>query len=271
VSGPTDSITDDAFLGGRLRLLQPRRGHRVGHDAALLAAACPAAPGETVVDLGAGVGAVGLAIAARVAVNVLLVESEPALVALARENVRRNGLDGRVAVVEADVTAPPQTRRTAGLGPETADHVVSNPPFYAPGVSRVPDAKRKAHVADPGTFEAWMRSAVSILRHGGRLTLIHRPEALPRLFDAVDGRLGDLRLLGIHAAPGRAALRILLQGTRGRRGGLRLLPGLVLTDPAGRNTAATEAVLRGEALDLDSPIPPSQSRGEPCRNRSSTA
>ena len=249
MNGPADSVTDDAFLGGRLHLLQPRRGHRVGHDAALLAAACPAAPGETVVDLGAGVGAVGLAVAARLPVKVLLVESEPALVELARENVRRNGFDGRVAVVEADVTASPRSRRAAGLGPEVADHVVSNPPFYAPGVSRVPDEKRKAHVADPGTFEAWMRSAVSILRHGGRLTLIHRPEALPRLLRAVEGRLGALQLLGVHAAPGRAALRILLQGTRGRRGALRLLPGLVLTDPDGRNTATTEAVLRGEALD----------------------
>ena len=259
-------LTDDAFMGGRLRLLQPRRGHRVGHDAALLAAACPAAPGETVVDLGAGVGAVGLAIAARVAAKVLLVEFAPALAELARENIRRNGLDGRAAVVEADVAAPAEARRAAGLGPETADHVVSNPPFYAPGASRVAEEKRAAHVADAAVLDAWVRSAVSILRQGGRLTLIHRPEALPRLLAAAGGRLGDLRIRGVHTAPGRAALRILFQGTRGRRGGLRLLPGLTLTDSAGRNTAATEAVLRGEAL-----VPMSTtSRGEPCRNRSST-
>ena len=55
--------SDDAVLGGRLRLRQPLRGHRVGHDAILLAAATAAQAGEHAVDLGAGVGAAGLALA----------------------------------------------------------------------------------------------------------------------------------------------------------------------------------------------------------------
>jgi len=46
-------VTADAVLGGRLLLKQPRRGHRVGHDAILLAAACPVHARERVVDLGA--------------------------------------------------------------------------------------------------------------------------------------------------------------------------------------------------------------------------
>src|SRR3954467_1857941 len=58
-------VTDDAVLGGRLRLLQPRRGHRFGHDAILLAAATQARAGEHAVEFGAGVGAAGLALAAR--------------------------------------------------------------------------------------------------------------------------------------------------------------------------------------------------------------
>ena len=55
------------MLGGRLRLRQPLSGHRVGHDAILLAAATGGRAGELAVDLGAGVGAAGLALAARVA------------------------------------------------------------------------------------------------------------------------------------------------------------------------------------------------------------
>ena len=61
------SLSEDDFLGGKLRLKQPKRGHRAGHDAVLLAAATPAKPGERVVDLGAGVGVAGLAVASRVA------------------------------------------------------------------------------------------------------------------------------------------------------------------------------------------------------------
>src|SRR4030081_2178018 len=90
-------ITEDLVLGGTLRLRQPRRGHRVGHDAVLLAAACPAQAGEHVVDLGAGVGAAGLAVAARAAdIAVTLVEIDPDLAALAAENAELNGLAARV-------------------------------------------------------------------------------------------------------------------------------------------------------------------------------
>jgi tRNA1(Val) A37 N6-methylase TrmN6 len=57
VEAPDGDVTDDAVLSGRLRLLQPRRGHRFGHDAVLLAAATAARDGDRIVDLGAGVGA----------------------------------------------------------------------------------------------------------------------------------------------------------------------------------------------------------------------
>ena len=68
-------FTEDAFLGGQLRLRQPKSGHRAGHDAMLLAAATPACPGDRVVDFGAGVGAAGLAVAKRVAgIALVLVE-----------------------------------------------------------------------------------------------------------------------------------------------------------------------------------------------------
>ena len=44
-------ISEDAVLGGQLVLRQPRKGHRVGHDAILLAAACSATPRDHLVDL----------------------------------------------------------------------------------------------------------------------------------------------------------------------------------------------------------------------------
>ena len=82
--------TDDAFLGGRLRLRQLKTGHRAGHDAMLLAAATSARPGNRVVDFGAGVGAAGLAVARRVeGIGLLLVEIDERLAGLARSNAMR--------------------------------------------------------------------------------------------------------------------------------------------------------------------------------------
>src|SRR3954453_13866087 len=121
-------ISEDAVLGGRLRLRQPRRGHRVGHDAILLAAACRTEPGDRVVDLGAGVGAAGLALAIRTAgINVTLIEIDPELVALADANVDLNGLSGRVHAVALDVRAPAGDFASAGLAPGSAGAVLMNP------------------------------------------------------------------------------------------------------------------------------------------------
>src|SRR6195256_1113038 len=88
---PTYELTEDAFLGGRLRLRQPKSGHRAGHDAILLAAATAARSGDRVVDFGAGIGAAGLAVAKRVAgIELVLVEIDEALAGLARENAAAN-------------------------------------------------------------------------------------------------------------------------------------------------------------------------------------
>src|SRR5229473_2587957 len=109
-------LTDDAVLGGRLRLWQPRRGHRFGHDAILLAAATPAS--VRAVDLGAGVGAAGLALAARVpGLRVTLVDISADLAALAALNAARNQLAGRVDAVALDVAASPADYAGAGLPP----------------------------------------------------------------------------------------------------------------------------------------------------------
>src|SRR5438132_9286431 len=85
--------TEDAFLGGQLRLRQPKAGHRAGHDAMLLAAATAARPGGRVADFGAGVGAAGLAVAKRVpSVRIVLIEIDEALAALARQNATSNAI-----------------------------------------------------------------------------------------------------------------------------------------------------------------------------------
>src|SRR5262249_4063137 len=145
-------VTEDAVLGGRLRLKQPKGGHRVGHDAILLAAACPARAGERVVDLGAGVGAAGLARGLRGAgIEVVLCEVDAALARRAAENTQLNGLSARVSAVVLDVAAPERAFAAAGLGPESVARVLMNPPFNDPTRQRAsPDARRRLAHAGPG-------------------------------------------------------------------------------------------------------------------------
>lgn len=251
------------FLGGRLLLRQPRTGHRAGTDAVLLAAAVPAAPGSVLADAGAGVGTVGLAVAARApGVTVHLIEKDGPTAALAVGNARSNGLDGRVAVHVTNLFDPaaraPLERRM--------DVVASNPPFYLADrvrASRDP-AKVRAHVLEGGGDRdghgAWLLALLPLLAPHGVLVMIHRPDALPALLAAAGNRLGALTVRPVHPCEGEPASRILLGGVLGSRAPLRIEPPLVLHEVDGRFTAAAEALHRGEGL-LAPPQRKSRPRG----------
>jgi len=246
-------LTEDAVLGGRLRLRQPERGHRVGHDAILLAAATPARPGEHAVDLGAGVGAAGLALAARIAgITVTLVEVDAELAALAAENARRNGLSARAVVL--DVTASARAFAAAGLPPGNAARVMMNPPFHDPARQRTSSDPRRrlAYAAPRALLPRWVKTAARLLRPRGTLSLIWRADGLADVLDALGGGgFGAITILPVHGKAGESAIRILVRAEQGSRAPLALLPGLVLNDRAARPTAEAEAVLRaGGALPL---------------------
>jgi tRNA1(Val) A37 N6-methylase TrmN6 len=244
--------TEDAVLGGRLVLRQPRRGHRFGHDAILLAAATPAQPGEHAVDFGAGVGAAGLALAARVpSVRVTLAEIDSALVGLAEENIRRNGLADRARAVVLDVTAGARAFAAAALPPGSAARVLMNPPFNAATTSRPsPDAaRRRAHVS--AGLAPWLRSAERLLGPGGTVTLIWRPDGLAEVLAALAHGFGAVAILPVHPRADAPAVRVLVRAVKGSRAPLALVPGLVLAAADGRPSEEAEAVLRhGAALPL---------------------
>jgi tRNA1(Val) A37 N6-methylase TrmN6 len=245
-----EELTDDAVLGGRLRLKQKRRGHRVGHDAILLAAATGARNGDRVVDLGAGVGAAGLALAVRVSgASVTLVEVDLELAAIAAENIERNGVADRARAVVLDVAAPAEAFAAAGLGPGGADHVLMNPPFNDPSRQRVsPDQDRSlAHAAPEASLADWVAAAAWLVHSAGMLTMIWRADGLAHVLASVSKSFGGLVVLPVHGRAGEPAIRILVQATKGSSAPLRLLPGFMLNDRSGRPTAEAEAVLRAAA------------------------
>jgi len=245
--------TEDAVLGGRLRLRQPKRGHRVGHDAILLAAATGGRAGEHAVDLGAGVGGAGLALARRVeGLRVTLVEIDEALCALAAENARLNDLDARVRALVGDAEDV-EALAAAGLASGTIDRVLMNPPFNDPRRHNVsPDPRRRlAHVAAPDLLRRWIASAAWLLKPQGVLTLIWRADALDDVFAALSGAFGGASVLPVHPHPSAPAIRVLVRAVKAGDGAPLHLPGLILNDEAGRPTSETEAVLRGgESLSL---------------------
>lgn len=241
--------TEDAVLGGRLTLRQPQRGHRVGHDAILLAAATGGHAGERAVDLGAGVGAAGLALAARIpGLDVTLVEIDPALSDLAAGNARRNAMQQRVRAVTCDA-ADTQALAAAGLASGSIDRVLMNPPFNDSRRQNVsPDPRRRlAHAAGPGLLARWVASAGYLLRPHGVLTLIWRADALGEVLEALKSGFGAVAVLPVLPRSGAPAIRVLVRAAKSGSGAMRDYPALVLNDGQGRPSAAAEAVMRDGA------------------------
>src|SRR5437879_4069897 len=248
-------FTEDAFLGGQLRLQQPKSGHRAGHDAMLLAAATSARSGDRVVDFGAGIGAAGLALAKRVAgIELILVEVDEALAGLARGNAASNAIVADVVVL--DVTSAADAFAAAGLCPDSVDVVLMNPPFNDAARHRAsPDKAREiAHVATAATPEKWVRAARRILKSGGALALIWRADGLVEVLSALGRGFGSLEILPVHADARVPAIRVLIRAIKGGKAPLQIHAALMLNNESALPNKQVQNVLAGkEVLPLAVP------------------
>jgi tRNA1(Val) A37 N6-methylase TrmN6 len=242
-----DAVTEDAILGGLLRLRQPARGLRTGIDPVFLAASAPAGMGR-VLDLGCGVGTAALCLARRLPeVEVAALELQPALTGLARENVRLNGLDDRVTIHEGDLLRPPPVIAGGGF-----DLVLANPPFHAAGSFTAPaePGRAQGHMEGEADLAGWMGQMLKLAAPKGSLLLIHKPNRLGDLLDLLEGRAGGITIFPLWPSVGRPARRIILLARKGSAAPLTLAQGLVLHGPGGAYSAAADAVLRGAGLDM---------------------
>jgi tRNA1(Val) A37 N6-methylase TrmN6 len=255
MTDPLLDVSEDAFLGGQLRLRQLKSGHRAGHDAVLLAAATLARPGDRVADLGAGIGVAGLSVARRVGgIDLVLVEIDPKLSDLARSNAAANEIAAEVIVL--DVEAKPAVFAACGLGPDSIDVVLMNPPFNDPARHRrsPDDARGMAHVASETTLSNWIHAARRILKSRGVLTLIWRADGLAEVLSTLAYGFGSLEILPVHGDVRGPANRILVRAIKGGRAPTQIHPGLMLNDESGVPNKRVQEVLAGKAtLPLANP------------------
>jgi len=242
---PGIKVTEDTVLGGRVRLRQAESGYRAGMDAALLAAACDAAPGQRVIEAGCGVGGALLAAAARrPGARFVGLERDPSAAALARDNAALNGLDDRVEIIEGDVEAG-----FRALDLPVFDAVISNPPFFDdPGALRAPAPEKSGAWMADGGLAAWTAFCLKAVREGGTLTLIHRADRLGDLLSLLGPKAGSFRIRPVAPFADAPAKRVIVRAVKTGKAPLMLLPPLVLHEREGSGHAAlAEAILRGEA------------------------
>ncbi len=241
------SLTEDAFLGGKIRCLQPEKGFRAGIDSVFLAASVPAAPGENVFEAGIGTGIAALCLVSRnPATLVTGIESANRYAMLCAENAKRNGFSQSVKVIQADVKDA--LRKDLASMPQhgSFQHAFANPPFFEEGkVTPSPSLlKAQAHSFGPEDLEVWIKVLHAMVGLRGTVTVIHRADSLGRLLSAMEEKLGDIRVAPLYAREGTAASRVIVQGVKGSKAPMQLLPGLILHQEDNNFTADADAVLR---------------------------
>jgi len=218
-------LTHDAFLGGCVMAWQPKAGYRAATDPVLLAAACPAKPGDTVLELGCGVAVASLCLSVRLGDLTLMgVERQAVYADLARRNAQEAGIP--MQIFTADLAALPDDLRRKGF-----DHVIANPPYFCSGAGiAAQDDGREGALREATPLAIWIDTARRRLRPKGWLTVILAANRLPCLLAALEPGFGAVTVLPLAARFGRPASRVLVKAQKTGGAPFTLLPPMVMHD-----------------------------------------
>jgi tRNA1(Val) A37 N6-methylase TrmN6 len=240
-----NAVTQDYLLGGRVQIRQPVDGYRVAIDPIFLAASLQPEPDTTVLDIGSGVGAAALCLAARVpSCRITGLETQREAVRLAFDNIALNAMRDRVEILAGDLLRPPP-RLAAG----TFAHVMANPP-YLEASDHTPSPtfnKAQSHGEGEASLEHWIRFALLMVRPKGTVTFIHRADRLDMILSYFAGKMGDIVIFPLWPGKDKPAKRVLIRGCKNSKGPTRLAAGLLLHGPDGKFTPQAEAILRDAA------------------------
>lgn len=245
------TITRDAFLGGRLIVSQPRHGFRAGLDSVLLGAAI-APDTDNLLDLGAGVGTASLvSLTLGLTGTATMVERHEETGALARRNIAENGLACRADVLALDILEKPALRRAAGLCDNYYDAIIANPPFFGAGQGTLApeDSRADARHMPVDALDAWLRCAAGAAKAGGQIICIYPSAGLGALLAAVTPRFGAVTILPLTPRPDQPSNRVLVRAIKGSRAPLTLLASRPLHGEDGRAfSPAFDAIFRGTGV-----------------------
>lgn len=231
----------EALCPGGLRFVYDDELFRPGTDTFLLSSLPRLKKGLKVCDLGCGTGLLSLLLLQRRNdIMVTGVELQEKAASLARRAAEENGLGERLTICHGDL------RQTKALFPTGGfDLVVCNPPYYAPDSGKVSasDTLRAARSETTCTLEDACHAAAYLLRWGGEFCLVHKPERLTDVLCAMRAHhMEPKRLRFVCPTASAAPSLILVEGKRGGKSGLTILPPLILTTPEGTPTDEVEAI-----------------------------
>ena len=234
---------ENTLLGGKVRLIQMRRGYRSGIDPIFLAAAVPARVGEKVLDLGCGVGTVSLCLGARVrGVNIFGLDTQKKLVKLACRNAILNDFRGKLQFFHGDLLHPPDE-----LTELRFDHVMLNPPFFEANRGNLPidETRVISNIEGEAILVDWIKAAYKALRVKGIISIIYCADRVDDLLAALNNGFGEIMIFPLWSARGKNAKRVIVNARKDVDGPAIMKSGLILHESDGSYSDRAEAILKG--------------------------
>ncbi|HZD39210.1 MAG TPA: tRNA1(Val) (adenine(37)-N6)-methyltransferase [Terriglobales bacterium] len=247
-----DSFNDtretlDLLFQGKLQLYQRRKGYRISLDPILLGHFMSVRQGDRVMDLGTGNGILPLVLAhLHPSLSITGLELQEEMAARAARNIRLNGFDGRVRIACLDVCS------VAGhFASESFDAVISNPPYRTSKSGRLsPDSERQiARHETRGTLEDFIHAAGYLLRPKGRFALIYIAGRSVDLVTSMRAHQIEPKCLRmVHSFIAAGAAMVLVEGVKGGKPGIKILPPLVVYNRRHNYTAEIRSLLSGAPM-----------------------
>lgn len=235
-------------LNKKLALHQAPKGFRTSMDSIMLAAACPAKSGDSILDLGCGVGSAGLCALYRITnASLTGIDIQQDHIELAENNARVNNMENCTTFICGDV-------RTAQL--ETFNHIICNPPYMDAGthLQSPSPAKAKAmgHIEEDITLQDWVRCAHRHIKGQGSLTMIHDAGKIDNIIHALYGKSGGKRFGGIEIIPiysrhNTPAKRVIIRAYKHKKSKAILHSGIIMHEENGDYTKEADNILRHAA------------------------
>ncbi len=236
-------------LNKSLALYQVPGGFRTSMDSVMLGAACPVKSGQSVLDLGCGVGSAGLCVLKRVDNTHLTgIDIQQDHIDLAIKNSEINNMQNISQFICADIRND--------LDIATFDHVICNPPYKEAGTHRLSPSPAKAiamgHIENNIDLQSWITRAWLHIKGQGSLTIIHEAGQIDNILHSLYSKNGGKRFGGVEIIPlypkqGVPAKRVILRAYKHKKSPAILHHGIIMHDHDGNSTKQAESILRNKA------------------------
>lgn len=233
-------------LNKTLALHQAPEGFRTSMDSVMLGSACPAKSGNTILDLGCGVGSAGLCTLKRIkGINLTGVDIQTDHIDLAKQNAAINNMSNRAVFICSDI-------KELNLG-NKFDHIICNPPYMEAGAHIHSPSKAKAkamgHINEDITLKDWISCAHRHIKGQGSLTLIHDAGQIDNISHSLYGQNGGKRFGGVEIIPiyprtGTPAKRVIIRAYKHKKSPAIIHQGIIMHETNGDYTKAADEILR---------------------------